>query len=593
MVDVLQTPSLWVVIGLIAYGIAYFVYSKWVDEKIWEVSAERTTPAHMYLDGVEFFPVSRWVLYGFQFKSIAALGPILGPFIGLTYGWLPALIWIILGNMFIGWVQDYSSIMITVRNEGRSMGPLVYQYVGERPRTILLGYLLFYLLIISAVFIYLISVFWNVFPGTFLATLVIFISAIIIGAMIYRWQVNIYAVTTLAIVLVILAVAVGAYVPYPKKDFLDPMLGPGGTLLFWSIVLAVFLFFASIAPMPTFITPMNFISAFPAIFGVIIIILGALLTPLTGITLKHPTVASSDVLLGFTGPGPIFPILFVSIACGAISGWHSLVSTSTTGKQLDSELDARPVGAGAMLTEGLLALASLAAFMVVAPETIAALKGSKPAAFVTGATLLTSYLGGEALAAFWKSFFALFLVIYAFTVQTLVTRYWRVFSGELFTGGLSILGNKYVATVIGLIIPIIFALSGSWINLWIYFGGSNQLLAGLALFLVAIVVAKFKRPPYYALLPAIFMTIVTLFALIWETYDYIRRVSAYFAVLAATGDPSEAVKKLFARPPMTNNPPAALTVNIIFIIVGIILVVLGFLMAYYLATSYLRARGEE
>ena len=575
MADILGTPFLWVLAALIAYLFTYYVYSKWVDRKVWEVSADRTTPAHMYMDGVEFFPVSRNVLWGFQFKSIAALGPILGPFIAIAYGWLPALLWIILGNMFIGWAHDYSSIMIAVRNEGRSMGPLVYEYVGgERPRSILLGYLLFYLLIISAVFIYLISLFWNVFPGTFLATLIVFFTAILIGQMLYKYEMNVVGVTIFGIILIIIAIYVGSVVPWPPKDFFGEY-----SLLVWSIILAIFLFIAALAPMPHFITPMNFISAFPAVGGVVILILGALLTPATGIGLEQPAIGSLEVWQGIKGPGPIFPILFLSIACGAISGWHSLVGSSTTAKQLDVELDARPVGAGAMLTEGLLALSALAAYMVLPPTTEAIQKGAKPSAFVLGATKLTAaYLGGEASVAFWSSFFALFLVIYSFTVQTLVTRYWRLVSGELFTGGLSFLGNKYIATIIGLIIPIVFALSGSWVNLWIYFGGSNQLLAGLALFLAAIIVHRMKKPSFYVLGPAAFMILVTLSGLIWETYTYCRAVTTYLE----SGD----VSVLYAKPPLTYYPELALGMNIVFVIVGIILIILGFTMTYYLVKSY-------
>ncbi len=575
MADILATPFLWVLIALIAYLFTYYVYSKWVDRKVWEVSADRTTPAHMYMDGVEFFPVSRNVLWGFQFKSIAALGPILGPFIAITYGWLPALLWIIIGNMFIGWAHDYSSIMISVRNEGKSMGPLVYEYVGgERPRSILLGYLLFYLLIISAVFIYLISLFWTVFPGTFLATVIVLITAILIGQMLYKYEMNIIAVTIFGIVLIIISIYAGTVIGWPPKNYFGEY-----SLLIWSIILAIFLFIAAVAPMPHFITPMNFISAFPAVGGVIILILGALLTPATGITLAQPAVADMDTLLGVVGVGPIFPIMFISIACGAISGWHSLVGSSTTAKQLDVELDARPVGAGAMLTEGLLALSALAAYMVLPPTTEAIQKGAKPSAFVLGATKLTAaYLGGEALAPFWASFFALFLVIYAFTVQTLVTRYWRLVSGELFTGALSILGNKYVATIIGLIIPIVFALSGSWVNLWIYFGGSNQLLAGLALFLAAIIVSRMKKPSFYVLGPAIFMVIVTLSGLAWEVYMYVRAVNKYLA--------TQDVKVLFAKPPLNQYPAAALAMNVVFIIVGVILFILGIVMTYYLVRSY-------
>ncbi len=567
-VGYLETPSLWIIGALIAYAVAYYFYAKWVDEHIWEVSESRTTPAHMYLDGVEYFPVSRYVLYGFQFKSIAALGPILGPFIAVAYGWIPALLWIIIGNFFIGWVQDYSTIMLTARNEGRSMGPLVYNAIGERGRKILLGYLLFYLLIISAVFIYLVSLFWNVFPGSFIATIGIIITGLIAGELLYKYKTNIFGVTAFAIILTLISVGIGTAVAWPPKNVFGPW-----SLQVWSVIFAIILFIGAIAPLPKFITPMNFVAVFPAIGGVILIILGALFSPLGGIKVLQP---------GFKGwyienVGPLFPILFISIACGAISGWHSLVSTSTTGKQLDVETDARPVGAGAMLTEGLLATSALAAYMVVSPSLIA--KG-KIAAFVNGATLLSSfYLGGKASMAYLSTFFAIFLVIYAITVQALVTRYWRVFSTELFKGPWSWLGDKYIATFVGLLLPIIFALTGSWINLWIYFGGSNQLLAGMALILVAFYVAKMRKPSWYAAWPAGFMTIVTLAALLWETYSF--------------GLSTFGLAPIKAKPPLTQYPAAAWSLNALFFIIGIILFVLGLYMSYALWSAYMKARKGE
>ncbi len=567
-VGYLETPSLWIIGALIAYAVAYYFYAKWVDEHVWGVSESRTTPAHMYLDGVEYFPVSRYVLYGFQFKSIAALGPILGPFIAVAYGWVPALLWIIIGNFFIGWVQDYSTIMLTVRNEGRSMGPLVYNAVGERGRKILLGYLLFYLLIISAVFIYLVSLFWNVFPGSFIATIGIIITGLITGELLYKYKANIFGVTALAIILTLISVGIGTVVAWPPKDVFGPW-----SLQVWSIILAIILFIGAVVPLPKFITPMNFVAVFPAIGGVILIILGALLSPLGGIKVLQPGFKGWYI----EGVGPLFPILFVSIACGAISGWHSLVSTSTTGKQLDVETDARPVGAGAMLTEGLLATSALAAYMVVSPDLTA--KG-KIAAFVNGATLLSAfYLGGKASMAYLSTFFAIFLVIYAITVQALVTRYWRVFSAELFRGSWSWLGDKYIATFIGLLLPIVFALTGSWINLWIYFGGSNQLLAGMALTLVAFYVAKMKKPSWYAAWPAGFMTIVTLAALLWETYSF--------------GLSTFGLAPIKAKPPLTQYPAAAWALNALFFIIGIVLFILGLYMSYVLWSAYMKARRGE
>ncbi len=559
-----MTPFWFVALALVAYAIAYFWYGKRYDREIWKPDPKKTTPAHMYMDGVEFFPTSRYVLWGYQFKSIAALGPILGPFIGVTYGWLPALVWIILGNFFIGWVHDYSAIMLTVRNEGKSMGPLSYELLGPAGRNILLSFLLFYLLLISAVFIYLVSLFWNIFPTTFVATLGVIITGVIVGQLIYRAKMSIVPVTIIAIALVIVSIFLGMAIKTPK-NFLGAWTVP-----FWAAVMCVLLYLGAVLPMPTFAQPAIFVAFFPAFVGVILIILGALLSPITGIPLQQPAFTSLFPK-GMLGPGPIWPILTVSIACGAISGWHSLVGTSTTGKQLDIETDAYPVGAGAMLTEGLLALASLAAYMVCTPDII---EKGKVGALVVGATKLTSaYLGNEA---FFTTFFGLFLVIYAITVQILVTRFMRMFFAELFPD--TALANVHVATIVSLIISWLFAVSGSWINLWLYFGGSNQLLAGLALALVTIYLARQKLSTSYTLGPAIFMIVTCLAALLWEIWIFIR---AFI------------VGKPLVKPPLDKiaYPTLAFALNGIFVIVGVVLFILGIRLAMMAWRRYQEAKA--
>jgi len=460
-----MTPFWFILIALIAYALAYFWYSKWYDREVWKPDPKKTTPAHMYMDGVEFFPVSRWVLWGYQYKSIAALGPILGPFIALTYGWVPALIWIIIGNFFIGWIQDYGSIMVSARNEGKSFGPLTYEWIGPAGRNTLLGFLLFYLLIISAVFVFLIALFWDIFPGTIWATLGVLITGIIVGQLIYKVKMNIVAITVIALVLVIVSILIGRWVPLPAKGFLGAW-----TMPFWAVICCIVLYIGSILPMPTFIQPINYVAFFPAFVAVLLIIIGSILSPITKVPLQQPAF-TQFFPKGMVGPGPLWPMMFVAIACGAISGWHSLLSSSSTSKQLDIETDARPVGAGAMLTEGLLALASLAAFMVLTPDEAAGFiaKGAKIGAFVTGAVRLTSaYLGNPG---FFKAFFSLSLIIYALTVQTLVTRFMRLIAAELFPE--KPLGQKHIATILSLIIAWLFAISGSWVNLWMYFGGAG------------------------------------------------------------------------------------------------------------------------
>ncbi|MFQ5886192.1 MAG: carbon starvation CstA family protein, partial [Anaerolineae bacterium] len=337
------------------------------------------------------------------------------------------------------------------------------------------------------------------------------------------------------------------------------------TVAFWAAVCCVILYLASILPMPTFIQPTMYVAFFPAFVGVILIIIGSLLSPVTGITLQQPAFKTFYT----AAAGPMWPMMFVAIACGAISGWHSLVGSSATSKQLDIETDAYPVGAGAMLTEGLLALSALASFMVLSPDEAAV---GNVGSFVAGATRLTSaYLGGEA---FFKTFFGLFLVIYAITVQTLVTRFMRLVSAEFFPE--TVLANRHVATVVSLAVAWLFAVSGSWINLWLYFGGANQLLAGLALMLVTIYLAKVRARTGYTLVPAIFMIVTTLAALAWETWLFLRAVT--------TGKP-------LVRAPLNNYPTLALILNGIFVIVGVVLFILGIRMALMTWRTYQEAKA--
>jgi len=565
-----MSPFWLVALALIAYYVAYRVYGKWYDRTVWRPDPNRTTPAHMYMDGVEFFPVNRYVLWGYQFKSVAALGPILGPFIAITYGWLPAFLWIVLGNFFIGWLQDYGAIMVSVRNEGRSFGPISYEFTGAAGRSTLLYFILFYLWIISATFIFLIATFWNIFPSTFVATLGILVTGVLVGQMLYRYKMPITTITIIALILVVVSIWLGMRLPTPK-DFLGPW-----TLAFWAAVTGVILYLASILPMPTFIQPVNYVAFFPAYLAIVLILLGALISPLTGVVLQQP--AWKTAYAPFVGP--IWPILFVAIACGAISGWHSLVGSSSTSKQLDIEPDAHPVGAGAMLSEGMLALASVTAYMVLSPDE---LKGmTNIGAWVLGATKLTApYLGGDASKAVLTTFFGLTLVIYALTVQTLVTRFWRLVAGEIF--GESPLGQKHVATFIGLLIPWIFAVSGSWINLWLYFGGSNQLMAGLAIMLITIHLARVKAPTIYTLAPATFMIVTTLSALAVQTF-YFFQATMYGL---ANGKPHPA----FVRPPLDQYPGVAVFLNGVFVLVGAILFILGIRMAVLTYQAYGRFRA--
>jgi len=583
VVDILATPFLWVVGTIVLYAIAYWGYGKWIDRNVWRSDAKKATPAHMYMDGVEYFPVSRYVLWGYQFKSVAALGPILGPFIGITFGWIPALIWIIGGNFFIGWLQDYGSMMLSVRKEGRSFGPITYEFTGARGRTNLLAFVLFYLIIISAAFIALIASFWNAFRSTFIATIGILFAGLLCGQLLYRVKMNVFAVTGIGLVLVVASIYLGVLFPLPSAAS-----WPFGVwnLPFWAFIAAIILYLAAILPTPTFIQPTNYLAFYPAYAAIILILVGALATPFTNISVQMP---AGPFLFDPQGIlGPIWPILFVAIACGAISGWHSLVSSSSSSKQLDIETDALPVGGGAMLSEGLLALGSLIAYMVLAPSFFVG--RTNVTAWVQGAVVLTTpFLGGLTTAVL-TTFFGLVLIIYALTVQALVTRFFRLVAAETWSEGrFRVFGNKHVSTVVGLGIPWAFAVSGSWWALWLYFGGANQLLAGLAIMLITIHLARTRAPTRFSLIPGIFMIVTTLAALAWQTATFLYSVYAYL-----NNDSSWINRNV--RPPIQNNKDyilVAVGINAVFVAVGAVLFAVGLSMAVRLFRSYRSSMAER
>src|SRR5256712_11004742 len=316
-------------------------------------------------------------------------------------------------------------MMMSVRKEGRSFGPITYEFTGARGRTNLLAFVLFYLIIISAAFIALIASFWNAFRSTFIATIGILFAGLLCGQLLYRVKMNVFAVTGIGLVLVVASIYLGVLFPLPSAAS-----WPFGVwnLPFWAFIAAIILYLAAILPTPTFIQPTNYLAFYPAYAAIILLLIGALATPFTNIQVQMPAGPiwfNSDF-------GPLWPILFVAIACGAISGWHSLVSSSSSAKQLDIETDALPVGGGAMLSEGLLALVSLIAYMVLAPGSFGA--GNYPS-WVDGATRLTTpFLGGLTQPVL-TTFFGLVLVIYALTVQALVTRFFRLVAAETWSEG--------------------------------------------------------------------------------------------------------------------------------------------------------------
>lgn len=567
-------PIWFVLLGIVAFIILYWSYSKWYDKNVWKPDPEKPTPAHTYMDGIRFFPVSKYVLYGFQFKGIAGLGPIAGPFIALFYGWLPALIWIILGVIFIGWIHDYSILMLSVRNEGKTLGPLSYEIISPRARKGLMGFLLFYLILITAVFVLLCATFLMIFPTSVLPIIFLLIGGTLSGTLLYRLKAGVGVSTTIGVIIMIIGIILGRYFPIKYELWGQP-------LVFWMFVTGIILWIAAAAPLIDFTQPVVYLASYPAIFGIIMLILGGLLSPATNVPIQIP---AWQGFLGykndFWNPGPLWPILMVSIACGAISGWHSLVGTSGSAGQLDVETDALPVAGGAMIMEGLLALGSLSAYMVLSKETAISLFKWK--GLVEGATMLVAPFTGGAAAEIWViGFFAMWLELYALTIEMLVMRFFTMALKDTLSPLPSlktILANKYVAPIIVLLIGGAFAYSGAWINLWLLFGGSNQLLAGLALTLVSIYLVKIKKPSVYTLVPGIFMILTCEAALLHEGINFLRAVWL--------GSP-------IANPPVSNYPAIASGLNVLFGIIGLVLFILGLIVTYDAAKALSKARKQK
>lgn len=563
-------PIWFIILGIVVYLIAYFGYSKWYNKNVWEPDPERTTPAHEYMDGIRFFPVSKYVLYGFQFKGIAGLGPIFGPFIALYYGWLPALIWILAGNFFIGWIHDYSSLFMSVREEGRTMGPLTHELISPRARKGLIGFLWFYLILITATFVYICSTFFRVFPTSRLAMFLLLIGGAVSGALIYKLRKGPGIATGAGVAITIAGIVLGQYIPL---KFID-LGSKTANYAFWIIITSIILWISAATRLLDFTQPTIYLGSYPAIAGIIMLVIGLLGSPITNVPIQ---VSAFRGFLGppgtgfWAGPGPLWPMLMVSIACGAISGWHSLVSTSGSAGQLDVETDALPVGGGSMLMEGLLALVSLGAFMVVAPTTLAKL--GKPGGIVVGATkLVGGVFGGKS---YLKGFYAMWLELFALTIEMLVMRFFTLVMKQGLRGQPRLrlaLGNKFVAPIIVLAIAGVFAYTGSWLNLWLLFGGSNQLLAGLALTLVSIYLVKKKKPSIYTLIPAIFMVITCEAALAYETASFFHAVWAYLS----TGNAG----KLLTSGLVAKYPGVSAGLNVAFGIIGVILFIIGGLVAY-------------
>jgi carbon starvation protein len=501
------------ILGFVVAFIGYRVYAKYIDTKIMKSDPKKATPAKMYMDGVDFMPTSKNILFGYQFKSIAGAAPVIGPIIAIQWGWLPALLWILAGAFFIGWVQDYSSAMIAMRHEGASLGGLSHKLISPRARIILLSFLYFYLLLIAGAF-------GNVVVSTAIglkaapmAWLFMTIGGVLAGQMIYRWKKDIILTTIVTVVIALFGIWLGTI--GPSNKIIGESLANSRWL--WAIAAFVFCYFAAVLPIWRFALPINYVASYIVFLG--------LFFGIIGIFVLHP----NFTLPAYTGfsirIGPIWPIMFVTIACGAISGWHSLVSTSGTARQLEYETDARPVGGGVMFVEMMLAV-----FALVIAGTIYASSAEYGAAVAKGpgvifAAGVSKFLGALGLPAdTGRSYGSVMMIVLAVTIMQLVIRFMRIATSELLSDVSPIFKNAHIGTIIASLLGMLLVLTGWWQYLWILFGGANQLMASLALMLVTAYLMSEGKPAAYAFYPMIFMFITTVAALLYTSYGLLSKV---------------------------------------------------------------------
>lgn len=502
-----------VILGLVVAFVGYRLYAAFVDTKIIQADAKRATPAKMYMDGVEFMPTSRNILYGYQFKSIAGAGPIIGPIIAIQWGWLPAMLWILLGTLFIGWVHDYASAMIAMRHEGASFGGLSHKLISPRARVILLSFIYFYLLLIAGAFGNVVVSTAIGLKGAPMAWLFLTVAGVLAGQMIYRWRQDIILTTVVCVVLSMFGIWLGTKAPS------DAILGASlaSSRWIWAIAAFVFCYFAAVLPIWRFALPINYVASYIVFLG--------LFFGIIGVVVLHPNFSLPAFTTFEIGIGPLWPIMFVTIACGAISGWHSIVSSSGTARQLESELDARPVGAGVMFVEMMLALFALiiaGTIFASSAEYAAAIKLGPAKVFATG---VATFLNAVGMPMQWgMNYGSVMMIFLAITIMQLVIRFMRVATSELLSDVSPIFRNAHVGTIVASLLGLVLVMTGWWQYLWVLFGGANQLMASLALLLITMWMVSEGKPSWWAFWPMIFMFVTTIAALLFTSYNLLNKV---------------------------------------------------------------------
>lgn len=493
--------SLWIMISsIIIFIIAYATYGSWLAKK-WGVDTSRKTPAHEMGDGIDYVPTSPAVLLGHHFSSIAGAGPINGPIQAAVFGWVPVLLWIIIGSIFFGGVHDYGSLFVSIRHKGKSIGEVINETMGKRGKQLFSIFAWLTLLLVVAAFANIVASTFATTPEAATSSLLFIVLAIGFGYAVYRKGVSLKIGTIVGVILLFICVWLGTVFPLQLS------------VNTWIVILAIYIFVASTAPVWILLQPRDYLNSF--------LLYAMMAGSLLGIFIYRPTIQLDAVTAFKVVDGKsvqyLFPMLFVTVACGAISGFHSLVGSGTTSKQIDNEKDAKAIGYGGMLIEGALAVVALiTAAYITKGELSELLKGGPVNVFSNGVGTFMSKFGIPFETG--KTFVALAVSAFALTSLDTATRLGRFIFQEYFEDPeketQSPLTNMYVSTAITVVIGSVLA-AGGFAKIWPIFGSANQLLAALALMAVALWLKKQNRSFNMITIPMIFMLIVTLTALVF------------------------------------------------------------------------------
>lgn len=504
----------------------YVFYGKWLAEQ-WGVDPNRTTPAHELEDGNDYVPAKAPVLMGHHFSSIAGAGPINGPIQAAVFGWVPVMLWVLIGGIFFGAVHDFGALFASVRNKGQSIGEVIAESIGPRAKKLFLTFSYLTLILVVAAFA---SIVANTFKATYdesgaldkvassanastaMISILFILIAIVFGMMVYRRNASLVVSTVVGVLAIVACMAIGYN--------WHPIYLSGST---WMIIVGIYIAIASVTPVWILLQPRDYLSSF--------LLYGMMVIAVVGIVGAHPTL-SIPAFTGFVDNaeygsgvslGSLFPALFVTIACGAISGFHSLVGSGTTAKQLDKEGDARPIAYGGMLIECALALISLCAVGYIWSEYVPGGITTPTAVFATGISRMCAtipFLAGAQNVIYSM----LILAVSAFCLTSLdtATRLARYMFQEFWlepgqtykdaTGFKKVVTNPYVATIITVVLGIALGMTG-YAKIWALFGAANQLLAALGLLAVAAWLGTMGKNNKMFLFPMAFMLIVTIVSL--------------------------------------------------------------------------------